>query len=76
MSANPEGRYTLEEYFELERTSEERFEFWNGEAFCLSGASPEQSEISVNCLVELSRRLGHSTSHVYTCRVHIKFAIE
>src|SRR5437763_8331237 len=33
MAANPELRYTLEEYFALDRTSEERFEFWNGEVF-------------------------------------------
>lgn len=72
MSANCERRYTMEEYFELEETSEERFEFWDGEVFCLPGASQEQSEISINCLVELRQRLGRSSSHVYTCRVHLK----
>ncbi len=46
MAANPERRYTLEEYFELERTSEERFEFRNGEVFCTSGASNLTSGIS------------------------------
>jgi hypothetical protein len=45
MSANPARRYTLEKYFELERTSEERFEFRDGKVFCLPGASQAHSEI-------------------------------
>ncbi len=72
MSAIPERRYKLEEYFELERTSEERFEFWDGEVFCLPGASQAHSEISVNCLAELSQRLDRSSSRVFTCKVHLK----
>ena len=72
MSANPERRYKLEEYFELERTSEERFEFWDGEVFCLPGASQAHSEISTNCLVELSQRLDRTSSRVFTCRMHLK----
>lgn len=72
MSAIPERRYTPEEYFELERTSEERFEFWDGEVFCLPGASRRHAEISVNFIVELSRRLDRSSSRVFTCRLHIK----
>jgi len=32
-SAQTKARYTLEEYFELERKSEERFEYWDGEVF-------------------------------------------
>ena len=36
MVANPQRRYTLEEYFELERKSEERFEYRDGEVFCMS----------------------------------------
>jgi len=36
MSAIVKPRYTLEEYFELERTSEEKYEYFNGEVFCMS----------------------------------------
>ena len=51
MAANPERRYALEEYLELERTSEERFEFRDGEIFCMSGVSEEHAEIETNLIV-------------------------
>jgi Uma2 family endonuclease len=41
MSAQPKRKYTLEEYLELERRSDERYEYWNGEVFCMSGASDQ-----------------------------------
>lgn len=40
MSVQLKRHYTLEEYFELERNSEERSEFFNGEVFCMSGVTP------------------------------------
>ena len=39
MSAQPKLRYTLEDYFDLERTSEARYEYWNGEVFDMSSVS-------------------------------------
>ncbi|HZF40247.1 MAG TPA: hypothetical protein VE715_15580 [Blastocatellia bacterium] len=39
MSAQPKLRYTLEEYLELDRNSDERLEFWDGEVFSMSGVS-------------------------------------
>ena len=44
MSARVQPRYTLEEYFELERSSEEKYEYFNGEVFCMSGASRNHGE--------------------------------
>ncbi|HEX8353609.1 MAG TPA: Uma2 family endonuclease, partial [Pyrinomonadaceae bacterium] len=60
MAANPERRYTLEEYLELDRTSEERLEFWNGEVFCMSGGSQAHDRILINCIVHLSAKLDSS----------------
>jgi len=48
MAADPERRYTLEEYLELDRASEERLEFWDGEVFCMSGGSKRHYEIESN----------------------------
>lgn len=39
MSVRTKPRYTLEEYFELELASEERYEYFDGEVFCMSGVS-------------------------------------
>lgn len=72
MDTKLERRYTLEEYFELEEPSEERFEFFDGEVFCLSGASQYHSEISGNCIVQLITILGRDKCRVFTCRMHIK----
>jgi len=72
MAANPEQRYTLEEYFELERTSEERFEFWDGEVFCMSGVSEEHAEIETNLIVSLKSRLRARGCRVFPANVRIK----
>ena len=72
MAANPERRYTLEEYLELERTSEERFEFWNGEVFCMSGASPEHERILRNMLVYLTLKIGGRGCEAFTSNIRIK----
>lgn len=48
MRAIADQIYTLEEYFELERNSEEKWEFWDGHVWCMSGASPVHERIVVN----------------------------
>lgn len=65
MAAHPERRYTLEEYFKLERTSEERSEFWNAEVFCMSGASQVHDRIIVNFIVNLSTKLDSTKCRVF-----------
>ncbi|MET0623924.1 MAG: Uma2 family endonuclease [Pyrinomonadaceae bacterium] len=72
MAANPERRYTLEEYLELDRTSEERLEFWNGEVFCMSGGSQAHDRILVNCIVRLSAKLDSSKCRVFSSDMKIK----
>jgi Uma2 family endonuclease len=72
MAANPERRYTLEEYLELDRTSEERLEFWDGEVFCMSGGSRSHDQIIINCIVKLSARLGASKCRVFSADMRIK----
>lgn len=51
-------KYTLEEYFGLERNSEEKWEFWNGHVWCMSGASEPHENIVSNLLVHLRDKLG------------------
>jgi Uma2 family endonuclease len=72
MAANPERRYTLEEYLELDRTSEERLEFWDGEVFCMSGGSQAHDRILVNCIVHLSAKLDSSKCRVFSSDMKIK----
>ena len=72
MVANPKRHYTLEEYFELERCAEERYEFWNGEVFCMSGVSPEHAQIEVNLTVHLTTRFAGRNCRVFPANVRIK----
>jgi Uma2 family endonuclease len=72
MAANPERRYTLEEYLELDRTSEERFEFWDGEVFCMSGGSEEHDEIETNLLAFLKPQLRARGCRVFSSDMRIK----
>jgi len=51
-------KYTLEEYFELERTSEERFEYWDGYVWAMAGASANHETIVVNASFHLRTLLG------------------
>lgn len=72
MAANPERRYTLEEYLELDRTSEERLEFWDGEVFCMSGGSRSHDRIIINCISKLGARLDASKCQVFSVDMRIK----
>lgn len=63
MTAQPNRKYSLEEYFEIERNSEEKFEYWDGNIWSMAGASPNHERIVVNAgahLRELLRGRGCS----------------
>lgn len=63
MTALPKHKYTLKEYFEIERDSEEKFEYWDGNIWSMAGASPPHERIVVNIgghLRELFRGRGCS----------------
>ena len=58
---------TIEEYFELELTSETRSEYRNGEIVLMTGGTPEHNRISGNLYIALSlslRRQPYETFHV------------
>lgn len=48
VTAVRDQKYTLEEYFDLEKHSEKKWEFWDGDVWCMSGASPVHERIVVN----------------------------
>ncbi len=50
MSSELKQRYNLEEYFALELASEEKYEYLNGDVFCMSGVSPNHSIIEGNLI--------------------------
>ncbi|HKQ52363.1 MAG TPA: Uma2 family endonuclease [Pyrinomonadaceae bacterium] len=70
MSVQIKPRYTLEEYFELELASEERYEYFNGEVFCMSGVSPNHAQIESN--LNLVLRLALPGCRVFPANIRIK----
>ncbi len=51
------SQYTVEKYLELDRASEERYEFVDGQVFLMAGESGRHGDISVNLTRELSNQL-------------------
>lgn len=72
MSAQPKLRFTLEEYLEMDRNSDERLEYWDGEVFSMSGVSDEHSQIEVNLIVSLDTRLSERGCRVFPADMRIK----
>ena len=72
MSAQIKPRYTLEDYFELERTSEEKWEWFNGEVFCMSGVSPNHGLVEINFAALLSNKLEGRNCRVFPADIRIK----
>ena len=62
VTAFRDQKYTLEEYLELERTSEERWEFWDGHVWAMAGASANHERIVVNAASHLKALLGRGCS--------------
>ncbi|MFN0111161.1 MAG: Uma2 family endonuclease [Blastocatellia bacterium] len=72
MSAQPKLKYTLEEYLELDRTSEARLEFWDGEIFDMSGVSPEHDQIEGNVHFHLRGKLQGKQCRIFLANTRIK----
>ena len=62
VTAIRDQKYTLEEYFELERISEERWEYWDGHVWMMAGASAVHERIVVNTGAHLRSLLGRGCS--------------
>ena len=72
MSAETKRRYTLEEYFALERESDARLEFWNGEVFAMSGGTLSHERIMGNAFDLLRDQLRGTECSVFGSNMQIK----
>lgn len=68
--------YSIAEYLELERTSEVRHEFDNGEILAMSGGSLEQSVISANVIRELGNFLKGKPCRVADSNLRVRIPHE
>ena len=72
MSALPKRKYTIEEYIELLKNSEERFEYFDGELFSMAGGKIAHGEIASNVHYALRNRLRNRQCRVYNGEVALK----
>jgi len=68
----PPYRYTLEEYFALERVGEARYEYWDGEILSMSGGTERHYIISDNIYLKLSSLASGRKCRAFTGGAPIK----
>jgi Uma2 family endonuclease len=66
-------KFTIEEYLQMERASDVKHEYYQGEIFAMAGASNRHITISSNLIAELHQRLKTSPCFPYgsDMRIHI-----
>lgn len=72
MTAVPKKKYTLAEYFELDREAEGNFEYHNGEIIEMSGVSPNHARIEINLIVKLSLKANERGCEIFPANLRVK----
>ena len=67
--------YTLEDYFELEKSKNEKFEFWKGQVWSMSGASFKHNVIVSNLNIEIGLQLREKNCSVFPSDMRIKVPV-
>src|SRR5262245_46011497 len=68
----PKKNYTLKEYLELDKTSEERYEYFDGEVFAMGGGSPSHARISLNVCTSLTQKLKGGRCEAFNSEMRVK----
>ena len=68
-------QYSWRDYLLLERSSNVRHEFLNGDIFAMAGGSPEHSAIAANVIVAFGSRLSEGPCRVYTSDLRIRIPV-
>ncbi len=72
MSAVPKTRYTIEEYIELLKNSDERFEYFDGEVVSMAGGKVVHGAIAANIVRHLGNRVADRPCQVLGGDVALK----
>lgn len=74
MVAQPKPRYTIEQYLQLERASEQKHEYYDGEIFALAGSSENHNLIAAHILGILYEQAWKRSCKVYPSDMRVKIA--
>ena len=72
MVAIQKQKWTVEEYLAMERASEEKHEFLDGEIYLMSGASRNHNLVMANALASLHGQLRERPCNVYPSDMRVK----
>ena len=72
MSSQPKTRFTLEEYLAIDRQSEHKNEYFDGELFAMTGASRKHNLITANVTSSLHIQLKGRQCEVYASDMRVK----
>ena len=72
MTSHAKVRLTPEEYLAIERQATYKSEYFNGEMFAMSGASPRHVLIVTNVVAELRRQLKPRPCTVYSTDLRVQ----
>jgi Uma2 family endonuclease len=75
MIAESQKKYTLEEYFALELASDEKFEYWDGHVWSMSGASISHNRIVRNLLTALDTKFRQTGCETFPSDTRIDVPI-
>jgi Uma2 family endonuclease len=68
-------KYTLDDYIELEKTSEERLEFWDGNIWSMSGASLPHNQVQGNIYFALRSKLQGKGCSIFPSDMRVKVPV-
>jgi Uma2 family endonuclease len=69
---HPKKIYTLEDYLELEKSADEKFEFFDGEVWSMSGASLYHNRIVQNLKFEIELQLRPKGCQSFPADMRVK----
>lgn len=72
MPPNPVPKMTLDEYFEFDRASEGRFEYFDGMLFELSGVTREHAAIEINLSLSLTTKAREKGCEAFPASLRVK----
>ncbi len=72
MPALPKQKYTLEEYFQIEKESNERFEYFDGEIYSMAGVNQEHDQIEWNLSGLFRQKLRGKKCRVFLANMRLK----
>ncbi|MEW6207642.1 MAG: Uma2 family endonuclease [Acidobacteriota bacterium] len=70
--ARSEPLYTVDEYLALERASEERHEYLDGQIYAMAGESPQHGDICTNLTIAIGSQLRGTPCRVWSKDIKVR----